>query len=458
MEKMKVTKTSILGSDSKGVICPTLRRVKQQLRGTSMKRNTTILYFLLLIGIISGCTEKERRNSLRPLSEGSFDKEYQQHWVITDDSVKPFEVVREDKCIQVELPSELPHSDLDTIFSSYKLIPLETSEEFLIGNIDRIIKCPGCYCIQDRENANVFIFEENGKFRCKLGNKGHARNEHLDAWSIAYDEKNEQIVMLDLTGRRLLSYDLMGNLKKVASLFFLYHDMAFLGDDILCLTESASNGFSDIIDLSRLVLADKMGKPIRRGFPITEMIRKNFNYGNKLAQYKDKAYFSDLLSDTIWEVSGKEMAPILNMTVNESQRFSKDEKENMTDHIFEMRHAKQPHTIQIHISSEYIALPVAIPRAGGLIALMLISRKSNRQKFVGISTNHTRLDSYLPITGPDGFADDSTLIYTIQPNTILLGASNTPIKDHLSKEERELLKNLKPDDNPVLLLERLIDF
>ena len=458
MEKMKVTKTSILGSDSKGVISPTLQRVKQLLSGTSMKRNTTILYFLLLIGIISGCTEKERRNSLRPLSEGSFDKEYQQHWVITDDSVKPFEVVREDECIQVELPSKSPYSDLDTIFSSYKLIPLETSEEFLIGNIDRIIKCPGCYCIQDRENANVFIFEENGKFRCKLGNKGHARNEHLDAWSIAYDEKNEQIVMLDLTGRRLLSYDLMGNLKKVASLFFLYHDMAFLGDDILCLTESAYNRFSDIIDLSRLVLADKMGKPIRRGFPITEMIRKNFNYGNKLAQYKDKAYFSDLLSDTIWEVSGKEMAPILNMTVNGSQRFSKDEKENMTDRIFKMRLAKQPHANQIHISSEYIALPVAIPREGGAIALMLISRKSNRQKFVGISTNHTRLDSYLPITGPDGFADNSTLIHTFSPNFLQMGASNTPIKDHLSKEEKEILKKLKPNDNPVLLLERLIDF
>ena len=423
-----------------------------------MKRNTTILYFLLLIGIISGCTEKGRRNSLRPLSEGSFDKEYQQHWVITDDSVKPFEVVREDKCIQVELPSKLPYSDLDTIFSSYKLIPLETSEEFLIGNIDRIIKCPGCYCIQDRENANVFIFEENGKFRCKLGNKGHARNEHLDAWSIAYDEKNEQIVMLDLTGRRLLSYDLMGNLKKVASLFFLYHDMAILGDDILCLTGSAYNRFSDIIDLSRLVLADKMGKPIRRGFPITEMIRKNFNYGNKLAQYKDKAYFTDLLSDTIWEVSGKKMAPILNMTVNGSQRFSKDEKENMTDHIFKMRLAKQPYANRIQISSEYIALPVAIPRAGGQIALMLISRKSNRQKIVGISTNQTRLDSYLPITGPDGFADDSTLIHTFSPNFLQMGASNTPIKDHLSKEERELLKKLNPNDNPVLLLERLIDF
>ena len=455
---MKTTKTSILGSDSKGVICPTLRRVKQLLRGTNMKKNTTILYFLLLIGIISGCTEKERRNSLRPLSEGSFDKEYQQHWVITDDSVKPFEVVRKDECIQVELPSELPHSDLDTIFSSYKLIPLETSEEFLIGNIDRIIKCPGCYCIQDRENANVFIFEENGKFRCKLGNKGHARNEHLDAWSIAYDEKNEQIVMLDLTGRRLLSYDLMGNLKKVASLFFLYHDMAILGDDILCLTGSAYNRFSDIIDLSRLVLADKMGKPIRRGFPITEMIRDRFTYGDKMTQYKDKAYFTDLIADTVWEVSGKEMAPILNMTVNGSQRFSKDEKENITSKSYKIHTAKMPFAMSINVSPKYIALPVAIPRAGGQIALMLISRKSNRQKIVGISTNQTRLDSYLPITGPDGFADDSTLIHTFSPNFLQMGASNTPIKDHLSKEERDILKKLNPNDNPVLLLERLIDF
>ena len=423
-----------------------------------MKRNTTILYFLLLIGIISGCTEKERRNSLRPLSEGSFDKEYQQHWVITDDSVKPFEVVREDECIQVELPSKSPHSDLDTIFSSYKLIPLETSEEFLIGHIERVIKCPGCYCILDKDNANVFIFEENGKFRCKLGNKGHARNEHLDAWSIAYDEKNEQIVMLDLTGRRLLSYDLMGNLKKVASLFFLYQDIAFLGDDILCKTGRAYNSFSDIIDLSRLVLTDKMGKPIRKGFPITEMRRNGFSYGDKMTQYKDKAYFTDLIADTVWEVSGKEMAPILNLTVNGRPRFSQDEKENITSKSYEIHTAKMPLAMSINVSPKYIALPVAIPRAGGMVTLMLISRKSNARKFVGQFDNETRLDSYLPTTGPDGFADDSTLIYTIQPNIILLGASNTPIKDHLSKEERELLKNLKPDDNPVLLLERLIDF
>ena len=41
-----------------------------------------------------------------------------------------------------------------------------------------------------------------------------------------------------------------------------------------------------------------------------------------------------------------------------------------------------PFAMSINVSPKYIALPVAIPRAGGQIALMLISRKSNRQKSV----------------------------------------------------------------------------
>ena len=51
-----------------------------------------LLLSLSVTGAILGCTGKGRRNDLRPLSEGSFDEEYQQHIVITDDSIKPFEM------------------------------------------------------------------------------------------------------------------------------------------------------------------------------------------------------------------------------------------------------------------------------------------------------------------------------------------------------------------------------
>ncbi|MGM9619866.1 MAG: 6-bladed beta-propeller, partial [Bacteroidaceae bacterium] len=118
---------------------------------------------------MAGCAEKGRRNDLHPLTDNSFDEECPQHIVITADSVKPFETVENEACLHVDLPQEMTETCLDTVFSSYTFVPLETKEECLIGQITKIIKCPGCYCILDRDNANVFLFEEDGRFRCKLG-------------------------------------------------------------------------------------------------------------------------------------------------------------------------------------------------------------------------------------------------------------------------------------------------
>ncbi len=427
--------------------------------GRVVKHNVSICLFLLpMVGAILGCTGKGRRNDLRPLSDGSFDEEYQQHIVITDDSIKPFEVESEEACLHVELPQEMLSTRLDTVFSSYSFVRLETSEKCLVGHIDRIIKCPGCYCILDRDNSNVFIFEEDGKFRCKLGSKGHARNEHLDAWNIAYDEKNNYIVLLDLAGRRLQSYDLNGNLKKVAPLYFLYKDMAFLGDDMLCMTGSSYNASSDIVDLSQLILADRTQKPRRVGFPTSKERRNRFCWGTMMQQYEDKAYFNDLVSDTIWEIYGERMSPLVVTTANGVKTFSKDEKENMTDELYEKRRERVPHVSSFCATSQFVAVSVALPREGNMLVLMLTSRKSGMSKVVGLPVFSDRLECYLPMVSIDGFSDDSTLIYTLQPTNVLQAINNIKAKRKLNREEQILSQNLQPDDNPVLMLSRLVDF
>ena len=425
-----------------------------------VRHNVGICLFLLSVtGAVLGCSEKGRRNDLRPLSEGSFDDEYQQHIVITEDSIKPFEVESEEACLHVELPQKVQPTRLDTVFSSYSFVRLETSEKCLVGHIDRIIKCPGCYCILDRDNANVLIFEEDGKFRCKLGSKGHARNEHLDAWNMAYDEKNNHIVLLDLTGRRLMSYDLMGNLKKVASLFFLYTDMAFLGDDMLCLTGTSYNAFSDIIDLSRLVLADRMQRPLRTGFPTTERARNEFCQGEWMMQYKDKAYFTDMVSDTLWEVSGECMSPLLVMEVNGKPRFTQDEKDAMTDRLYHERDLSLPHGMMFNATPDYVLLHVGLPREGGLVTCIVASRQTGSQKLLGLHCEESRLGDYLFPNGIDGVLDDKTLLSVLSPTTVLpVVENNSKVMKSMTDDERRMFQNLQPDDNPVLMLSRLADF
>ena len=424
-----------------------------------VKRKVNIcLLALLVAGIVLGCTGKGRRNDLCPLSDGTFDDEYQQHIVITDDSVKPFEVVSKDACLHVELPQKMQPTRLDTVFSSYSFVRLETTDGCLVGHIDRIIKCPGCYCILDRDNANVFIFEEDGKFRCKLGCKGHARNEHLDAWSIAYDAKNNHIVLLDLTGRRLQSYDLNGNLKKVAPLFFLYTDMAFLGDDILCLTGTSYNAFSDIIDLSRLVLADRKQMPLRVGFPTTERARYEFCRGEWMAQYEGKAYFTDMVSDTLWEVSGSRMAPVLVMEVNGKPRFTQSEKEAMTDKLYNERNMSFPCGFMFYATPGYFFAHVGLPKEGGMVANVVVSRKSGRSKVLGIHNGQDRLGDYLFANGADGMWDDKTLLSVLSPTMVLAAFEGSKVMESMTDDERRTFQNLQPDDNPVLMLSRLVDF
>lgn len=424
-----------------------------------IRNNYLSLSFLLLAGMVAGCTEKGRRNDLRPLTDNSFDEEYQQHVVITTDSVRPFDLVENENCLHVELPQEMTETCLDTVFSSYTFVPLETKEECLIGQITKIIKCPGCYCILDRDNANVFLFEEDGRFRCKLGNKGHAGNEHLDAWNIAYDSENRYVVMLDLTGRRLLSYDLEGKLQKVAPLYFLYTDMAFIGDGILCMTGTAYNTGSDILDLSRLVFTDRQQAPVRVDFPVSEKIRDGFNYEGIMQQYRDKAYFNDLVCDTLWEINSTCKFPLLVMTADGSPRFSCEELANMTDRLYCKRNQNLPHAYNFFVTSNYVVLHIDMPNTGNSVANIICSRKTGHQKFMGMPVGMTRFGDFMSMNGLNGVYDDSTLIRVLNPGTILTDIRmDLPSVHTMTAEEKRLLMNVQLDDNPVLMLEHLVKF
>lgn len=420
-----------------------------------------ITYLLFLLLALINCTSNQgRRNDLRPLTDNSFDDEYQQHIVITDDSVQPFTLVENEACLHVDLPQKMTETCLDTIFSSYKFIPLETREECIIGQITKIIKCPGCYCILDRDNANVFLFEEDGKFRCKLGSKGHAGNEHIDAWNVAYDSKNEYVVMLDLTGRRMLSYNLNGKLQKVTPLYFLYTDMAFIGDGLVCKTGTAVNRFSDVVDLSRLVYADSLQRPQRVDFPTSERRRSEFCYDEFMTQSGDRAYFTDMISDTLWEVSSKRKSPFVVMTAGGKSRFSPEEQEYMTDKLYMQRNEHLTYVYDFFITKDYVVLHMGIPGSSGGVGNLICSRSTGRRKFMGKPVGMKRFGDYMSMNGLNGVHDNSTLIRVLNPTTTFL----TDIQYDLSSvstmtaEEKSILMNVQPDDNPVLMLEHLVNF
>ena len=103
--------------------------------------------------------------------------------------------------------AELPFSAfVDTI----ELIPLETTEDNLIGEITRVIFNDGKYYIRSTngmQNPKLFVFNENGKYIQKISKQGVGPGEYLDFedFTIANDD---HIVLADY--KQLLHFDTEG--------------------------------------------------------------------------------------------------------------------------------------------------------------------------------------------------------------------------------------------------------
>ena len=378
-------------------------------------RNNIIILLLLLIGA-TACSEKSRINTLSSLSESCLPNERIE---ISEDSVIELKKESKENCVKIKIPQEISESSLDTIFSNYSFVPLQTTEKCIIGRIEKILVCEDCFCILDRDNSNVFLFELDGRFRCRLGEKGHGPGEHLDAWNVAYDERHHEVVLLDLTGRKLMHYNMEGKLLKEEPMFYLYDCFEYQDDNMVIGTGKAYNDFSDILNLYQLIIADRSQMPIARGFKISSETRQNFHYSPRLKKCNREIVYDDMLSDTLWCISEKKKIPLLTIDFGEGARFGEDEKVHMTDNLFDERQNRTGTLNDWQFSPSYISLLVCTPNTRGSLFNVLYSRKGKRCKLFGFNKVAKRLGDYLTMSSFDGVYNDNTFIRIVEPMDIL---------------------------------------
>ncbi len=87
-------------------------------------------------------------------------------------------------------------------------IPLETTGECLIGSISDIqIKNNLIYILEGKKSENLFVFDLNGKFITKVGEKGNGPEQYVKISSFDIDTVNHQILISDKHRGRILSFD-----------------------------------------------------------------------------------------------------------------------------------------------------------------------------------------------------------------------------------------------------------
>ena len=99
---------------------------------------------------------------------------------------------------------------LSTYFKTARTIILETNKDCLIGHINGLQAFDGCIYVHDMLDANsLFVFDMNGRFIRKIGNKGKGPGEYMRVSDFTLDTENKFIFLLDYE-QRVHKYHLDG--------------------------------------------------------------------------------------------------------------------------------------------------------------------------------------------------------------------------------------------------------
>ena len=131
-------------------------------------------------------------------------------------SIKPINIEYEGSVFNIETYLRQQNNSIlakDLIDTAW-YIPLETRNDVLIGEIDKIIVSKNNIVIGDFfTSKNIFVFDSLGRFQFKL-NKGKGPGEINNPTDFILDTSHELLLVFDGTLHKLLTLDLSGNILK----------------------------------------------------------------------------------------------------------------------------------------------------------------------------------------------------------------------------------------------------
>lgn len=218
----------------------------------------------------------------------------------------------EDHSSMLEVKSICPDSILAP---EYRIIPLETTEECVVGVTDNLLIADSLIFVVDTWGRQISVFDMNGKFQNHIGRKGHAKGEYVSMYSVTLDTRQKRVCFIDEDSQKLLFYDYKGNFLSQEPRYFWYQSIALLGDGKrVLLTLPYDHKDYQALNSFKLTITDEKGIPVcgaleDPGFPKYRLDKCQFQGSliNALHTNPDGVYYLDILSpDTIWKIKGKE--------------------------------------------------------------------------------------------------------------------------------------------------------
>jgi len=164
-------------------------------------------------------------------------------------SCRPMADVKTEFLLNVEVDVEQEDSVSDLFDKEYIAIPLETNDNFLIAQIDKIQMTDSCIYIADAVTQGaLFIFDREGYFLNKIQHRGTGKGEYVDF--VDFDVFQSKIYILSRASKKIFIYSSNDDLLDVISLDDYYQFLHVLDErKLLLYSDYANNTKKNLICL-----------------------------------------------------------------------------------------------------------------------------------------------------------------------------------------------------------------
>lgn len=367
-----------------------------------------------------------------------------------------------DKAIHLPVSTKGNDSSLEdrALRTSIRYLALETKEECLIGDIDKLESDDSFIFIFDKENDQVFRFsQKDGSFLNKFGQKGRGPGEYTHVTNMTLNRTKKEVCLLDIYGYKLLYFNYDGTLIREEPLFYCYNAFEFVKDRMLLCTNFNDNDNTPAINNNRLVLAEANQTPLYVGFSFPESFDTQFHQNSKMPFITcgEDVYYNHVLSDTIWQIkeNGVCEAKYIFKFPGRDNLFNEKDFQKITDDEYEERQQDIPYyRDELIITKDFVK--AFINNAQSLLYCTStghVKYSATYQSF-GKPTNIRDTKFALNEKSFVSVLQPFEVIQDLQFNQKFLGESKYAyfLENQISEEERNLITTMTEEDNPILLI------
>lgn len=348
------------------------------------------------------------------------------------------------------------HFGFSDLIKSVKYVPLETTDESLIGGIDKLIVSDSHIYIKDNlKGAGIVIFDRMGQFIKRLP-YGKGPGEIYRVRDMAYDKRQNELVVYQHP--YLMFYTSSGEYLRQKKLPFGFHDMVVTADGYLFKTARPDGNLHlNSYAYCTLLVTDKQFKLEQAGLPRNKKIEAwgalHYLYNNGGSS---KVQVTQEYRDTIYEYSedthGLKAVYKLNF---EDKKLPETEVYGQTLETFKTAIKNHDYYffkgdgyLETNTCNLFVLLNTYIQRK-----LYVFRNKKSRHLVGG---DKPIINAYqMPVVDFPLASYKNAFISTAQ---ITKEAPFITKSTLLSREDKLKLKQLTNDDNPVLVFFELKDF